>query len=406
MSSMICSSGPLAGRSWGRRVGAALLCLAATTWAAAAPVTPTDPQQVLEKLPLRQGGAWSAIRELQAKLAAEPDNARAAAALAHEYLTLVRQTGEPRLLAYSHRALARWNGEPDPPASIALQRALLAQSEHHFAEARAELVRLVAREPGETEAWLALAAIDTVQGRYADASSSCRRLVLAADPAITAGCVAATKTMTREAGAAYALLAATVERARTSMSSVSSWLATLAAETAASLGRDDDARAHFETALAASEPTPDLYLLTAYADFLLRQGHFGEVISLLEAAPPADTVLLRLALAERRGGRDASEHVATLRYRLELALDARDVAHAREAAFLALYLLDEPERALTLALANWDVQREAIDARLVIDAAAAAHDPAAAAPVTDWLHQLGTEQSALTRQPPCCNASF
>ncbi|HEY3516572.1 MAG TPA: hypothetical protein VGL98_05945 [Gammaproteobacteria bacterium] len=369
-------------------------------------MTPTDPQQVLERLPLRQGPAWAAIRALQARLAAEPDDARTAAELAREYLTLVRQTGEPRLLAYAHRALARWSGEPDPPADIALQRALLAQSEHHFAEARAELERLVAREPGETEAWLALAAIDTVQGRYAEASSSCMRLVLTADPAVTAGCIAATKAMTREASTAYTLLAAHFERTRTDGSSVSSWLATLAAETAASLARDDDARAHFDAALAASGPTPDLYLLTAYADFLLRQARFGEVIALLEGAPPADTVLLRLALAERRAGRDAAEHVATLRYRLQLALDGRDVAHAREAAFLALYLLDDPERALALALANWAVQREAIDARLVIEAAAAAHDPAAAAPVTTWLEQSSSEQPDLARRRSCCNASF
>jgi tetratricopeptide (TPR) repeat protein len=167
---------------------------------------------VLERLPLREGPAWAAIRELQARLAAEPGEAQTAAALAREYLTLVRQTGEPRLLAYAHRALARWNDEPEPPANIALQRALLAQSEHHFAEARAELVRLVAREPGETEAWLALAAIDTVQGRYAEANTACMRLVLAADPAVTAGCVAATKAMTREAGAAYTLLAGHVRR--------------------------------------------------------------------------------------------------------------------------------------------------------------------------------------------------
>src|SRR5688572_10500896 len=173
MSSTICSSGQSADRSWGRRIGAALLCLAATTGAAAAPETPTDPQQVLERLPLREGPAWTAIRELQARLTADPDDARTAAALARVYLTLVRQTGEPRLLAYAQRALARWNGEREPPESIALQRALLAQSEHHFAEARDELVRLVARAPGETEAWLALATIDTVQGRYADASSSC-----------------------------------------------------------------------------------------------------------------------------------------------------------------------------------------------------------------------------------------
>jgi hypothetical protein len=355
-------------------------------------MTPTDPQQVLERLPPRDGPAWAAIREAQAKLAAEPGDARTAAALAREYLTLVRKTGEPRLLAYAHRALARWDDQTEPPASVALQRALLAQSEHRFAYARTELLRLVAREPGEVEAWLALAAIDTVQGRYADANAACLRLVLAADPAVTAGCVAAAKALTREADAAYALLTANIDRDRTDGSSASSWLATLAAETAARLGRDDDARAHFEAALAASGTTPDLYLLTAYADWLLRHARFGEVIALLERAPPADTVLLRLALAERRAGRDTAERVATLRYRLALALDGREAAHAREAAYLALYLLGDAERALRLALANWAEQRETIDARLVLDAAAAARNPAAAAPVAEWLARLGADE--------------
>ena len=119
MSSTICSNGSRAGRSWGRRGGVALLLLALAsgmaTAARAAPVTPTDPHQVLERLPPREGPAWISIREWKAKLAAEPGNARAAAELAREYLALVRQTGEPRLLAYAHGALARWDDEREPP---------------------------------------------------------------------------------------------------------------------------------------------------------------------------------------------------------------------------------------------------------------------------------------------------
>ena len=51
----------------------------------------------------------------------------------------------------------------------------------------------------------------------------------------------------------------------------------------------------------------------------------------------------------------------------------------------ALYLIDEPQRALTLALDNWAVQREAIDARLVLEAAQAAGEPAAAELVRVWI---------------------
>ena len=70
-------------------------------------------------------------------------------------------------------------------------------------------------------------------------------------------------------------------------------------------------------------------------------------------------------------------------------------------------VLDDGERALRLALANWAEQHEAIDAQLVVDAAAAARIPAAAAPVTEWLEQLGAEQPARKGPPQsCCAASF
>src|SRR5690606_4064800 len=151
----------------------------------------------------------------------------------------------------------------------------------------------------------------------------------------------------------------------------------------------EDAARHYRAALAASVPQPSIYLLTAYADFLLRRGRPGAVIELLERAPAADPLLLRLALAEARTGRSAHERLATLRYRLELALRGDDRAHAREAAFFALYLDDDAQLALSLALDNWTVQRESIDARLVLEAAAAAKMPDAARPVRDFLASHG-----------------
>ncbi len=163
----------------------------------------------------------------------------------------------------------------------------------------------------------------------------------------------------------------------------------MAAETAEELGLREEAERHYRTALAASEREPSIYLLTAYADLLLRSGRSAAVIALLDDAPPADSLWLRLALAERHAGRGAAERVTALRYRLELALRGDDSAHAREAAFFALYLDDDAPRALSLALDNWTVQRERIDARLVLEAAAAANSPSAAQPVRDWLASHG-----------------
>jgi hypothetical protein len=354
-------------RSGGRRVCAAVLFLAIGGGVDAAPFVPADPDAVLERLPRREGADWDAIRELGAQLAARPDDAGAAASLARRYLELNRRSGDPRLVAYALRALAHWDGDATPPAEVALERALIAQTEHRFGAARDELRRLVQRAPRAAEAWLALATIDTVQGRHADAKRSCGRLVLQ-DASLAGACLAALQLAMGEADAAYRLLSADMAGSESLDPELGVWLATLAAETAETLGRDDEAARHYAAALAASHDRPSIYLLTAHADFLLRRGLFAAVVDLLEAAPPADSILLRLALAERRLGRDAGERVEILRYRLDLALQGTDVAHAREAAFFALYLDDDAERGLSLARANWAVQREPIDARLVREA--------------------------------------
>jgi Tfp pilus assembly protein PilF len=379
-------------RSGWRRARAAVLFLlgyAALAAVVAAPVVPQDPQSILERLPPRDGAVWDEIRALHLALAENPADAQVAANLARSYLALNRGVGDPRLVAYASRALARWDGDAAPPVDVALERALIAQTEHRFDAARAELAALLERAPRSAQAWLALAALDTVQGRYADAKRSCTRLVLLQDPVVAGACLAAVQTTTGEAAAAYRFLTETLARPQTLDAETSAWLATLAAETAEGLDLHEDAERHFRAALAASEPQPSIYLLTAYADFLLRRGRPAAVIELLDEAPPADSLWLRLALAEARTGRRAAERLVALRYRLELALRGDERAHAREAAYFALYLDYDAPRALVLALDNWTVQREPIDARLVLEAAAAAGSPSAAQLVRDWLLSHG-----------------
>ena len=384
--------------SWrgGRRFCAALVLVIGVALggaAVAAPVVPNDPALILERLPARDGEIWDDIRALHVAIAASPEDASLAAELAQRYLERNRSVGDPRLVAYASRALAHWDGVAAPPVEIALERALIAQTEHRFDAARAELGRVVERAPRSSQAWLALATIDTVQGRYADAKRGCARLVFLQDAVVAGACFAAVQAVTGDAAAAYRFLTQSLERPEAPEPGSLAWLATLAAETADGLGRHDDADRHYRAALAASDPQPSIYLLTAYADFLLRRERPAAVIALLESAPPADSPLLRLALAEARMGRDAGARVETLRFRLELALRGEDRAHAREAAFFALHLDHDAGRALALALDNWAVQREPVDARLVLDAAAAAAMPNAAQPVRDWLASNGTERT-------------
>jgi hypothetical protein len=205
------------------------------------------------------------------------------------------------------------------------------------------------------------------------------------DASLAGACLASLNLASGDAAAAYRWLGANLAPQSSLDAGLGAWLATLAAESAEALGRDDEAERHYAVAFAASGGAPSIYLLTAHADFLLQRGRAAAVVELLENASPADSVLLRLALAEARLGRADPQRIETLRHRLELALTGADVTHAREAAFFALYLDDDAARALPLALANWAVQRERIDARLVLEAAEAAGEPSAAQVVRDWL---------------------
>jgi hypothetical protein len=155
------------------------------------------------------------------------------------------------------------------------------------------------------------------------------------------------------------------------------------------LGYVAAAERHFRDALSLAR---DPYLLGAYADFLLDQDRPDEVVELLEDESRIDPLLLRLALAERRlGARALGEHLALLQDRFDAARRRGDSVHLREEARFTLHLLDRPGEALGLARRNWATQREPADARILLEAAVAASNPAAAQPVLDWLGRIGLE---------------
>jgi hypothetical protein len=61
----------------------------------------------------------------------------------------------------------------------------------------------------------------------------------------------------------------------------------------------------------------------------------------------------------------------------------------REQSAYLLHIKHDPRGALALAEQNWKVQRAPKDVRVYLEAALAAHDPAAAKPVLDFLARTG-----------------
>lgn len=362
--------------------------------AAAAPYTPAADSQVIERVPARASNP--AARELQAlrqAWRAQPQDLGAATRLAERYFEEVGATGDPRFIGYAQATLQPWWTQPAPPPGVRVLRAMLLQFDHQFEPALADLAAALVAEPANAQAWSWQLAIQMVLADYAGAGASCQRLQALVPPLVGAACRAQVDAVT-----GHGLAAATALRSALQQSDAAPvqrlWSLTRLAETEERLGRWAEAEATFRQALALG--LPDIYLQAALADFLLDRGRPAEVLSLLQDQGRADVLLLRLALAAH-ATQDASaaRHAGELAARFDAARQRGDASHRKEEARFLLALRKDVPGALKLARENWAEQREPADARVLLEAALAARDRAAAQPVLAWLARSGIESVAL-----------
>jgi hypothetical protein len=352
---------------------------------AAAPYRPSDDAQVLERLPSASSKTARELRELHGELARSPHNLSLALRVARRDIELARSEGDPRYNGYAEAALGPWLNIPDPLTEVIVLRATLRQARHDFSVALADLSRALSDDPRDAQAWLVRAVILQVQGDYTKALGNCLSLARLAETLVTAICVDGVSGLNGRAAASYDDLQQMLDHAPPGENGgIRLWALTVLAEAAARLGDSDAAEGHFKEALALG--IRDVYLLGAYADFLLDRNRPQDVRSLLEKEVRIDPLLLRLALAEQSlGAPELAGHIADLAERFAEARMRGDMVHQREEARFNLYLLKQPREALRLAQANWAVQREPWDARLLLEAALAADEPLAARPALDWL---------------------
>lgn len=377
---------------------AALLCLpllSAPPCAGAAPYTPASGADVVATLPRRADPRQQALLALRARLAADPRNAALAEQLARQHIALGRAEADPRHYGHAQAALAPWWDDATPPGGIRLLRATLLQTAHRYREALADLDTLTRADPGNAQAWLTRATVLTVTGQHAAAMASCTRLAAIADELATAACLAGTAASAAQQAASDRLLGATLVRAGAVPADELAWAQTAWAELAERRGDTGAAEARYRTALATA-PT-DTYLLAAYADWLLASRRPTDALALVDAHARSDALLLRRALALKQLDRPARlrADIAELSARFDAALRRGDRVHQREQAVFTLHLLGDARAALALAQENWAVQKEVADARIVLEAALAAHNRAAAAPVLAWLRRTGLEHAML-----------
>lgn len=362
------------------------------------PFVPVDPGQVLEKLPMAATDSQlSELRRLQRQLADRPNDLELALQVARRHLAIGRAEADPRYHGYAQAALAPWWNQNPPPLEVLLLRSILRQNRHDFDGALADLRQILATQPRHTAAWLNQAVIQQVRGEPTEALRSCLALRRLASSLLFNTCASSALGNNGQAESAYMSLQYALESAPDANIEERLWALTVLAEIADQRGLVIEAEQHFRAALALGQRS--VYLLSAYADFLLNQNRSTEVRDLLKDEQRADNLLLRLTLAEQRLNDPSwQRHAELLEARFAAARQRGDNTHIATEARLLLELRQQPREALELARRNWaQGQREPRDARLLLEAALTAGQSDAAREVLEWLGRVKLEDRRLAR---------
>jgi tetratricopeptide (TPR) repeat protein len=358
-------------QQWTGALAAGLFLAIAVVPAAAVPITPSGDDEVVEVLPATSGSRGE-DRQLRRALAARPDDPALALKVARRYLDQAHESGDPRYAGLALAALRAWPDAASAPADVLLMRATLQQYLHEFDAAVANLRLLLARPGSErnAQAWLTLATVLRVQGRYADSDAACREIGRVGADVYPTACLAENAALRGEVGAARKTFEAMLADPRLPPGT-RGWLTTSLAELEERDGRVAAADAAYRAVLRLG---PDNYAAIAYADFLIAQHRPAEALKVLKDETRTDTVVLRLAIAgtlakTAQGERD----VAEMRERIALANERPEarIFHGREQAMFALVVERSPERALALARGDVARQREPLDLLVFAEAARA-----------------------------------
>jgi tetratricopeptide (TPR) repeat protein len=361
-----------------RRIAAALALCALTSLtslmqlADATPIHPTRDDEVIDVLPAVSGNR-AEERRMRKLLAQQPRDPHLALTLAKRYLAQAHESGDPRFAGMAFSAIEPWADDATAPDDVLMMRATLQQYMHEFDTSVATLQKLLARNPARPQAWLTLATVRRVQGRYADSDAACREVGRAGAAVYSAACLAENAALRGDVANARATFISLIS-GNANNPDMQAWLTTSLAELEQRAGNASAAETAFKTALRLD---PDPYTTLDYADLLIEQKRPAEALAELKGQVRSDAVLLRLAIAGKQANAaSAVADIAEMRDRIQLANERPDakVFHGREQAMFALAVDGDARLALELARGNAAKQREPLDLYVLAQAAHASGD--------------------------------
>jgi tetratricopeptide (TPR) repeat protein len=268
------------------------------------------------------------------------------------------------------------------------------QNRHDFAGALSLLNTAIARDSRDLGARLMRASVNLVEGRAMEARRDCAAVLAGGESATGTACLAQVMGDTGKLAQAESLLSALLPREDGLSADVRGWVAWLQADFA---DRRGDARRSEMFLREALKATPyNEGVRSALADALIARGAFREALGVLDLPAPSIGLLARRARAQKALGDASLEGTrAQISDLLNLASRRGERPHLREEALIALDVEGDSERALSLAKANFEIQRETVDARLLARAARARSDREGLDIVARWMRETGFEDKEL-----------
>lgn len=361
-----------------------LLAIGFEQGACAAPRVPTNPQEVLENLPEKM--------LMPTVVNATKTDLTEALSQAQSLLAHAQHTGDPRYLGYAEAQLKPWLKQTTIPDDVLVMRARLRQFDHQFANALIDIAQVLQHQARHPEALLLQASIYQVRADYPQARASCQRLRNLSTLVLALICEAQVDGLNGQSDKAFATMTRLLPSVNNLELGQQSWFYLAFGDLALRRGQLADAEKYYRR-LEMNNPAA----LASLSDVLLRQKRYAEVQKLLANYQQHDGLLLRLAIAEKALNTQQAQALAhTLQQRFA-ALRLRDNnSHLREEAVFSFYVQDNASKALTVARANWQQQREPYDAEIYWLAAQKIQSTADIRLLQTWLTQTKLQDVYLT----------
>lgn len=372
----------------------AMLAVAAATHAqgAVAAVSdrfvPADPNFVVASV--RQAQPDEKLMPLLEAWRADRSATSSSAALAEAYIERARSLREPAYFGRAEAVLTPLASKPGAAATLRRLYAQVLQYRHDFAAAESLLDSVLNDDAHDDDARLLRASVRLVRGDFDGARADCAQLAGAGGDAAAPGFACFAEALAGSGNLERGLALLDTVPANSAAQDVSARAYLLATRAELRERSDDMAGAIVDYRAAMSLAPNDDSIRAALADVLAAVGSKAEARSVLDVAKPSVALLVRSAtLAE---GSPRAELAARAGAWLALEAARGDSLHFREAAMLAL-VDGDPARAVVAARANFQIQKELPDVRVLARAARAARDTQALDTLRQWMLDTGYRDS-------------